>query len=462
MPSSIYTRSFLIVLFSIFLLPAIVFAASEYRTALIIGNSAYESGPLKNPVNDATDMASTLKGLGFEVILRKNADLQGMEESLEELGNRLKRGGVGLFYFAGHGVQVGGTNYLIPIGARIRKESDIKYQTMDLGKVLDELANANNGLNVIILDACRDNPFVRSVRSATRGLAIVSGAPGGTFISYATAPGQVAQDGTGRNSPFTSSLLEAIKTQGIPIEQVFKKVRQKLMLSGQTPWELSSINGDFYFYPSSKSSPVEIAEVPTPRQNDLLKQAQAAFEAGFFAEPEENNTIELARRVLHNNPDDPAAKELIARAATAYENQAKLALARQDKDKAGKIYQRLFELFPEQTNYLQETIALGKSVAPEIAGIWHWSVRSPFVPDRTNVIKADGTCALNSMGGTWSYQEGNKNKIVFHWDDTWIHTMTLSKDGLLMTGTDDWGTTVTGRKIIDRQSEPPPNKIGKF
>jgi hypothetical protein len=363
------------------------------------------------------------------------------------LGNRLKRGGVGLFYFAGHGVQVGGTNYLIPIGARIRKESDIKYRAMDVGKVLDELANANNGLNIVILDACRDNPFASNFRSATRGLAIVSNAPGGTFISYATGPGQVAQDGVGRNSPFTSSLLEFIKTPGIPIEQVFKKVRQKLIPTRQTPWELSSIKGDFYFSPSAKSSPVEIAAVPAKEQNILFKEAQAAYEAGFFAEPEGNNAIELARRALHNNPDDPAARELIARAATAYENQARLALARKDRNNAGKIYQRLLQLFPEQTSYLQEMIALEKPAAPEIAGTWHWAVRSPFVPDRTNTIKADGTCTLNSMGGTWSYQEGDKNKITFHWDDTWTHTMTLSKDGQSMIGTDDWGTKVTGRKI---------------
>lgn len=450
MPSSTQRRSFLIVLISMLLMPVIALAASEYRTALVIGNSAYENGSLKNPVNDATDMASTLKGLGFEVILRKNVDLQGMEESLEELGNRLKRGGVGLFYFAGHGVQVGGTNYLIPVGSRIRKESDVKYQAMDLGKVLDELANANNSLNIVILDACRDNPFPRSFRSTTRGLAIVSNAPGGTFISYATGPGQVAQDGTGRNSPFTSSLLEFIKIPGIPIEQVFKKVRQQLIPVRQTPWELSSIKGDFYFSLSSKSRPVEITEVPALEQNTLLKQAQAAYDAGFFAEPEGNNTIELARRVLHNNSDDLAARELITRAAAAYENQAKLALARQDKNSAGKIYQRLLKLFPEQTTYLQEIIALEKSATPEITGNWHWAIRSPFVPDRTNTIKANGTCTLSGTGGTWSYQEGDKNKIFFHWDDTWTHKMTLSKDGQSMTGTDDWGTRVTGRKINDK------------
>jgi hypothetical protein len=167
----------------------------------------------------------------------------------------------------------------------------------------------------------------------------------------------------------------------------------------------------------------------------------------FFAEPDGNNAIELARRALHDNPNDFTAKELIARAAAAYENQAKLAIARQDKNSAGRIYQRLLKLFPEQTSYLQEIIALEKSAAPSITGSWHWAVRSPFVPDRTNTINADGTCTLNGMGGTWSYQEGDQNKIFFHWDDTWTHKMTLSKDGQSMIGTDDWGTKVTARKI---------------
>ncbi|MBM4272600.1 MAG: hypothetical protein FJ139_10685 [Deltaproteobacteria bacterium] len=240
--------SLLIVLF----VPNLSQSATERRTALVIGNGAYASGRLKNPTNDATDMASALKRLGFQVILKTNVRHQEMEEAMEEFGNRLKRGGVGLFYFAGHGVQVGGTNYLIPIGAKIRKESDVKFQALDVNKVLDEMANANNGLNILILDACRDNPFGRSFRSASRGLAIISSAPEGTFISYATGPGQVAQDGTGKNSPYTGALLKNIATPGLPIEALFKKVRVQLSRNKQTPWELSSLRGEFYFVPGTK------------------------------------------------------------------------------------------------------------------------------------------------------------------------------------------------------------------
>lgn len=223
---------------------------AQQRLALIIGNSTYDSAPLANPVNDASDMAAALKKLGFTVILKKNASIEVMEEAIEDFGNRLKKGGVGLFYYAGHGIQAYGSNYLIPVGARIKKESDIKYRAIDAGRILDEMQNANNGMNIVILDACRDNPFSRSFRSAGRGLSIISAAPRGTFITYSTSPGNVAADGKGRNSPYTESLLKHMSTPGLPIEHVFKRVRQELAgktKGQQIPWELSSLSGDFYF-----------------------------------------------------------------------------------------------------------------------------------------------------------------------------------------------------------------------
>jgi len=393
-------------------------------------------------------MALALQKLGFTVVLKKNADLQTMEEAIEDFGNKLKLGGVGLFYYAGHGLQVNGVNYLIPIKAKINKETDVRYKAVDAGRVLDEMANANNSLNVVILDACRDNPFTRSFRSANRGLAIISAAPTGTFIAYSTGPGQVARDGEGRNSPFTTALLESIKMPGLPIEQVFKRVRQKLDASTdgkQVPWELSSIKGDFYFNPSTKP---DIAEITTPSVSDsILKQAQVAYEAGNFAEPEGDNAVELARQALRDEPNNQTARDLITRAASAYENQAKLALARDDRNIALKIYQRLFKLFPDHETYLKETVALEKPAVPDIVGVWNWSVRSPFVPDRINTIRADGTCTLKNLTGKWSFQKDAENHVVFYWSDNWMHTMTVSKDGLSMTGSDDWGTRVTGRKI---------------
>ena len=245
-------------------LPAFADASQERRTALVVGNGAYESGRLGNPVNDAADMAAALRRSGFEVILRQNIRLREMEDALEDFGRRLRRGGVGLFYFAGHGVQTGGANYLLPIGARIRRESDVRHEALSAERVLDEMADANNGLNIVLLDACRDNPFFKTFRSATRGLAVLDRAPEGTFISYATGPGQVARDGEGRNSPYTGALLKQMAVPGLPIEQVFKNVRLQLSALKQTPWELSSLKGDFSFLPGAAVSDPAPAPMKSP------------------------------------------------------------------------------------------------------------------------------------------------------------------------------------------------------
>lgn len=291
--------------------PGLTSPAPERRIALVIGNGQYDTGRLKNPVNDATDMTAALQRLGFTVVLKKNARQREMDEAIQDFGNRLKRGGVGLFYYAGHGIQVNGVNYLIPIKATINKESDVKYETVDANKVLDEMATANNGLNIVILDACRDNPFARSFRNASRGLAIVSTAPAGTFISYSTGPGQVARDGEGRNSPYTAALIQYMKEPGLPIEDVFKGVRQKLRKeTGQVPWELSSLEGRFYFRPgrAADSTPTTgIAADSADEQKkaeERLPQPKAAREEGPKPD-EENQKLALARPT-----SPPAVKEI--------------------------------------------------------------------------------------------------------------------------------------------------------
>ena len=219
------------------------------RYALIIGNADYQNAPLKNPVNDAKAMASALRRVGFDVMEYTNVNQETMETAITQFGNKIKKGGVGLFYFAGHGLQVKGENYLLPLKAKIDKEQQVKYRSVNLGLVLAEMDAASNPMNIVILDACRNNPFKRSFRSATRGLASTT-APTGTFIAYATAPGSVAADGEGDNGLYTQELLRTLKTPGLTIEQVFKRVRAKVLQKTdgkQTPWENSSIIGDFYF-----------------------------------------------------------------------------------------------------------------------------------------------------------------------------------------------------------------------
>ena len=292
---------------AIFIMVSAQPACALERVALVIGNGNYESAPLANPINDATDMASALRKMGFTVILKKNATLEVMEESFEDFGNRLKKGGVGLFFYAGHGIQANGANYLIPIGARIKKESDLKYRAVDAGRILDEMSNANNGMNIVILDACRDNPFGRSFRSAGRGLSIIAAAPRGTFITYSTSPGNVAADGRGRNSPYTESLLKHMNTPGLPIEHVFKRVRQDLSSKSkgqQVPWELSSLSGDFYFRDSHDSGKTAVQQRDTTADDAALadeRQKLAEEKEKLKRETEllhEKNALAEARRKM--------------------------------------------------------------------------------------------------------------------------------------------------------------------
>ncbi|MBF0266057.1 MAG: caspase family protein [Gammaproteobacteria bacterium] len=221
------------------------------RTALVIGNSAYKDTPLTNPRNDAEDIANTLTTLGFDVIKVLDGDFKSMNKAVSNFGSTLeKKGGVGLFFYAGHGIQSAGRNYLIPVDSNIERETELKYSAIDAGRIMDEMGYANNGLNIAILDACRNNPLTRSFRSAKKGLARINNLPTGLLIAYSTAPGKQAADGTGRNSPYTSSLLESLKEKNTPLEMVFKNVIKRVKnetKGAQIPWVSSSVDGDFYF-----------------------------------------------------------------------------------------------------------------------------------------------------------------------------------------------------------------------
>jgi hypothetical protein len=226
---------------------------AETRHALVIGNSAYASGPLRNPVNDARAMAKALGETGFHVTLVENATQAGMQRAIRELGSALSKGGVGLFYYAGHGIQVKGRNFLVPVNADIAQEYEVEYSAVDAGLVLAMMEAAKNPLNIVILDACRNNPFQRSWRSAPAGLAQMD-APSGSFIAFATAPGSVAADGSGDHGTYTKHLLAEMARPGVPIERMFKQVRTAVMSetrNRQIPWESSSLRGEFAFRPAA-------------------------------------------------------------------------------------------------------------------------------------------------------------------------------------------------------------------
>lgn len=277
-----------VLLFWVLLGPALSLSASEQRTALVIGNEAYQNARLTNPVNDANDIAAILETCGFNVTKIINADRKSMRASIRDFGDIIKKGGVGLFYYAGHGIQVNGENYLVPINAEIFSQEEVEDECLKVSSVLRKMEVAGNGMNIIILDACRDNPFGRSYRSSKGGLAKMD-APTGSIIAYATAPGSIAADGQSRNGLYTSRLLEHIKVSGLEIEKVFKRVRVDVaQASGyrQIPWESSSLMGNFYFF----------------KKRGLVIRAKSEskeFRADQTAEIEiERERLELQRREL--------------------------------------------------------------------------------------------------------------------------------------------------------------------
>lgn len=250
----------------------------ERRIALVLGNGSYGNkiGDLANPPNDARLMAKTLRQLGFDVIERIDANQKDMKRAIKAFGYRLSEAGkdaVGLFYFAGHGVQVGGINYMIPSNADIIDESDVSIEAISSNEVQGKMAYAGNRLNIIIMDACRNNPFKRGFRSVSRGLARMD-ATKGTLIAYATSPGDVAADGASANSPYTEALARNMMTSGITVERMFKEVRNQVVAltnSRQVPWESSSLTGaDFYFRAAPEGASTPIAAPQPVMSPDML------------------------------------------------------------------------------------------------------------------------------------------------------------------------------------------------
>ncbi|MBX2870184.1 MAG: caspase family protein [Acidiferrobacterales bacterium] len=241
-------------------------AAASDKIALIVGNSAYSAvTPLDNPVPDAELISSKLESLGFEVTLLKDSSLNDLRAGISAFGKKLRAGGketTGLFYFAGHGVQSFGNNYLLPVDTELEDAADLDLVALEAGSILRQMFSAKNKTNIVILDACRNNPFDHIPEFGDNGLAEMK-APTGTYLAYATSPGNVALDGSGANSPFTSALANAMSTPGLPIEQVFKQVRVSVLeqTNGmQTPWDTSSLTNQFYFNEPIVLSEEELVE----------------------------------------------------------------------------------------------------------------------------------------------------------------------------------------------------------
>jgi uncharacterized caspase-like protein len=238
-------------------------AVQERRVALVIGNAAYPVAPLRNPVNDARALGQQLRDLGFEVTQRENLTFREMLDAMQAFALSSRHGDVRLFFYAGHGVQMKGRNFLVPVDSGFGGDlpESLRYRSVDVGEFIQKLDQNHSGVNIVILDACRNAPVAAATGAGgvrTRGLALGSGlapmvAPSGTLIAFSTSPNASAMDGASNaNSPFTRHLLANIGTPGLAVEPLFKRVRLGVSQEtgqSQIPWETSSLMGDFCFRP---------------------------------------------------------------------------------------------------------------------------------------------------------------------------------------------------------------------
>ena len=371
------------------------------RIALVIGNNRYTSGSLVNPANDAELIGTTLKSLGFDVALRKNGSQAEMKRAIQEFGAKLEAAGqsaVGLFFYAGHGLQIDGHNYLIPVDARIERDSDAEIEAVSADWVLDQMRYARNHLNFIILDACRNNPYARSVRSAIPGLARME-APEGVLISYSTAPGAVAEDGTGANSPYTEALARAMRDSHIPAELMFKQARNEVVRvtnRHQVPWDASSLTGqDFYFAASEATPPA-------------LTHANGSAAPGSGPPEPDSPTIVAAT----NGPAANSIREL--------------------------------------SHKLPPAPALGAASGRCDSIPGEWKVENPSLTG-TAVFKADHTVtalgARNTSAhqGTWTCDSSNLG-VVIRYQDNMVHELDMDVSVRNMVGRDHDGNSVIYRR----------------
>ena len=278
------------------------------RYALVIGNDRYRDSPLKNPVNDAKAIAAELQAADFTVSMLLDASFTDMRARVDAFNREIARTkSVGLFYFAGHGIQLSWRNYLLPIDTTIRNTDEVRAGAVDLAEILEGMGKAGNPANIVILDACRNNPFGRDFRLDQRGLSQVD-APVGTLLAYATAPGNVAIDGEGSNGLYTEQLLREIKVPDAKVEDIFKRVRLAVRRQSkgmQIPWESTSLEEDFYFQPpeelrkaaeEERNRRIATEREAARKEEELRKQVEGERQQRLKAEAERQRLREAELR----------------------------------------------------------------------------------------------------------------------------------------------------------------------
>ena len=288
--------------------------SAQNRFALVIANSQYKGlSPLTNPARDAVAVTALLKDAGFEVTSALDLDKASMSRAVRFFTSNIAEKpetSVALIYFAGHGVQVDGENFLVPVDATIGREADVPLEAVRLGDLMSMFETVRSKTRIVILDACRDNPFADIEKTAPRGLALVN-APAGTLISYSTSPGHTAEDGTGNNSPFIAALLKSAREPGLPIENALKNVR--LAVHGttggrQTPWEVSALTEPFSFFPGN--TPLKADNNSGKSADTWRRELQALPASQAFAVAVRENDAVVYEQYFALYGSDPLAVSL--------------------------------------------------------------------------------------------------------------------------------------------------------
>ncbi|TMH12801.1 MAG: caspase family protein [Betaproteobacteria bacterium] len=366
-------------------------AVTEERIALVIGNAAYRVDPLDNPVNDARLMAQSLRQSGFAVALHENLDRRALVDALRDFGNRLGENTIAVLYYAGHGLQLRDRNYLIPVDAEIRSEDEIPIAGVDLGFMLGRMSTARSRINIVILDACRNNPFSGKGGPRAQGLAQMD-APVGTLLAYATAPGKLAADGAGANSLYASHLARQLLTPGLPVEHVFKRVREAVVRDTrqlQVPWESSSLQGEFAFVPGVTTARESAADV------------EAAGELAFWNSIQASTRADEYRAYLRQYPNGRFAALAQTRVAAFTPAPAT----------------------PPTTAATATTASARADTMPHVGDTWRYRVQDQFrIGDLFLTAKVDGVSA-EGVAETWTTTSDAKLRTTLVSLEPGFHTL---------------------------------------
>lgn len=361
-------------------------ASAEKRVALVIGNGAYQHATvLTNPANDAQDIAAALAEVGFDTIVGLDLDKRAFELKVREFARKLGQADVGLLFYAGHGLQVSGQNYLLPVDAKLESERDLDFEALRLDFVLKQMElERENKTNIVFLDACRDNPIARTLartmgtRSASVGQGLAQVQSGiGTFISYSTQPGNVALDGAGRNSPFAAALVKRVKEPGRNLTAVMIDVRKDVLTQTagkQVPWDHSSLTGDFYFHLASapsaapKPGPASVSEAEALQQrlrrleDELKKKSDLASTAAAV------QLAQLKDRARRLEEDTRADFQQIFEVQRNASREANPARQDQARTEVSRIQLRIARRGQEQKDVRAQVERLTAEIAPSAAG----------------------------------------------------------------------------------------------